>query len=78
MLLSFTSIKICGSIEIVRARILLECDEGDYVDEKSIKTDEEIANLLGIGLKTVKRVRKLFVLEGFEAALVRKKWSRTR
>lgn len=77
-LLSFANIEIYGSIEILRARILLASDEGDYIDEKSIKTDEEISILLNIGLKTVKRVRKLFVLEGLEAALVRKKSSKTR
>ncbi len=72
-LLSFSSIEIYGSIEILRARILLALDEGDYIDEKSTKTDEEIAVLFNVGVKTVKRVRKLFVLEGLEAALVRKK-----
>ncbi len=64
--------------KILHARILLACDEGDYADSGFMKTDEEVANLLDISAITVKRVRKRLVEDGLEAALMRKKHTRTR
>lgn len=61
---------------LTHARILLAADTGD--SSKSYKTDEQIAEELLIGYKTVKRVRKRFVEEGYEASLNRKKHSATR
>jgi transposase len=49
------------------ARLLLFADEA--VDGRR-RTDQDIAATLGIGLRTVERVRQRFVEEGFEAALV--------
>ena len=46
---------------IVHARILLLADEG--------QTDEDIAAALEVGTRTVSRVRKRLVTEGFAAAL---------
>lgn len=51
--------------KVTHARILLKADEG--------LTDAEIVEHLDVGVATVERVRKRFVLEGLEAALTRKK-----
>jgi transposase len=51
--------------KVTHARILLKADEG--------LTDVEIVEHLDVGVATVERVRKRFVLEGLEAALERKK-----
>jgi transposase len=53
---------------LTRARILLKAD-GGCDDWK----DEEIVEALDVSLSTVHRVRQLFVEEGLEAALYRKK-----
>jgi len=47
---------------LVHARILLLADQEDC-------SDEEIVSALGIGLRTVERVRKRLVTEGLEAAI---------
>lgn len=52
-----------------RALILLRADEGDDGPGWS---DAEIAEAFGIGVRTVERTRRLLVVEGFEAVLVRK------
>ncbi|MBF0446286.1 MAG: helix-turn-helix domain-containing protein [Magnetococcales bacterium] len=53
-----------------RARILLKADESG---EDSGWTDAVICDALDVSLKTVSRVRKAFVEEGFDAALNRKR-----
>jgi transposase len=58
--------------------ILLESDEGSHTDPQSIKTTLEVSKSLGVSEKTVTRLRKRFVEEGLEAALLRKKHSRTK
>jgi transposase len=61
---------------LTHARILLAADtEGSG---KPYKTDEQISKELLIGYKTVKRIRKRFVEEGYEASLNRRKHSATR
>lgn len=77
-LLSLTKTGKHAASKILHARILLATDEGDYADSGTIKTDQEVAKLLDITEKTVKRVRKRLVEEGLEAALLRKKHARTR
>jgi transposase len=52
-----------------RAQVLLRTDQGD--DGPGI-VDEAIADLVGVGLSTVHRVRQQFVEEGLEASLYRK------
>ena len=47
---------------LVHARILLLADQEDC-------SDEEIVSAVGIGLRTVERVRKRLVTEGLEAAI---------
>jgi hypothetical protein len=51
--------------KLIHARILLKADEG--------WADEDICEALDIGITTVERVRKRFVLEGLEAALRRRR-----
>jgi len=60
--------------KLTYARILLEADENDGDQQ----TDEVIAESLYVSDKTVYRVRKRFVEEGFEKALERKPHSRKR
>ncbi|MGQ9505875.1 MAG: helix-turn-helix domain-containing protein [Thermogutta sp.] len=55
--------------KLVRVRILLLADEAEG---GPAKTDVEIVAALGCGWATVERVRRLFVEEGLEAALVPK------
>ena len=55
------------------AYILLNCDEGDYSDKA---TNEQISKLLKVGMRTIDRVKKRFVEEGFEAVLERRASSR--
>lgn len=51
---------------LTHARILLLADQSP---EGPAKTDEQIAEVLGGGIRTLERVRKRFVQEGFEVAL---------
>ena len=55
--------------KLVRARILLLADQSDGGPSK---TDAEIVEALGCGRVSVERIRKLFVEESLEAALVPK------
>ena len=52
------------------ACILLNVDEGKYSDEPSV--NREICKVLKIGMRTIDRVKKKFVEEGFDAVLERK------
>ena len=55
------------------AYILLNCDEGDYSDKV---TNEQISKILKVGMRTIDRIKKRFVEEGFEAVLERRRSSR--
>lgn len=55
------------------AYILLNCDEGEYAEKV---TNEQIAKVLKIGMRTIDRVKKRFVEQGLEAALERKPTTR--
>ena len=50
------------------AYILLNCDEGKYSDKV---TNEQISKVLKVGMRTIDRVKKKFIEEGFEAVLER-------
>lgn len=52
--------------KLTHARILLLADERD---DRTGRPDEEIAETLQVSLRTVSRVRKRFVTEGFEQAV---------
>jgi transposase len=51
------------------AYILLNCDEGKY--SKKV-TNEQISKVLKVGMRTIDRVKKKFIEEGFEAVLERR------
>ena len=55
------------------AYILLNCDEGKYSEKV---TNEQISKVLKVGMRTVDRVKKKFIEEGFEASLERQLTSR--
>ena len=55
------------------AYILLNCDEGRYSEKV---TNEQISKVLKVGMRTVDRVKKKFIEEGFEASLERRATSR--
>lgn len=55
------------------AYILLNCDKGKYAEPV---TNEQIAIVLKVGMRTIDRVKKKFFEEGMEAALERKPTSR--
>ena len=54
--------------KLAHARILLLAD----TSPGTLRTDEDIVAALGVGWRTIARVRKRFVTEGFEAALSHK------
>ena len=56
------------------AYILLNCDEGDQSDKI---TNAEIVRVLKVGMRTIDRIKKRFVEEGFESCLERKASTRT-
>jgi transposase len=51
------------------AYILLNCDEGKYSQKV---TNEHMSKVLRVGMRTIDRVKKKFIEEGFEAALERR------
>lgn len=55
------------------AYILLNCDQGDYSEKV---TNEQISKVLKVGMRTIDRVKKKFVEEGFEAVLERRPGTR--
>lgn len=55
------------------AYILLNADRGEYADRI---TNEEMAKVLKVGMRTIDRIKKRFVEEGLDAALERKESER--
>jgi len=55
------------------AYILLNCDEGDFSEKV---TNEQISKILKVGMRTVDRIKKKFVEEGFEGTLERQPTTR--
>jgi len=51
----------------------LNCDEGEHSDKI---TNEQISKVLKVGMRTIDRVKKKFIEEGFEAVLERRPSSR--
>jgi len=56
------------------AYVLLNCDEGEYSLGKS--TNEQIAKVLKIGMRTIDRIKKKCIEGGLESALERTESSR--
>src|ERR1035437_481794 len=65
-LLSITKGGTHTSKKVIHALILLNCDEGEFSDKVS---NDEVAKVLKVGMRTIDRVKKKFVEEGFDAAL---------
>lgn len=55
------------------AYILLNADRGEFADRV---TNEEMAKVLKVGMRTIDRIKKRFVEDGFDAALERKESER--
>lgn len=53
--------------KVIHALILLNVDRGQY--SMSNQTNEEVSKILKIGMRTIDRVKRRFVEEGFDAAL---------
>lgn len=53
------------------AYILLNCDKGEFSTNKEI-TNAEICKILKVGERTIDRVKKKFIEEGFESVLERR------
>lgn len=56
------------------AYVLLNCDQGEFADKT---TNAEICKVLKIGMRTVDRIKKRFVEDGFDAVLERRPTSRS-
>jgi transposase len=65
-LLSITKGGTHSSKKVIHALILLNCDEGLFSDKVN---NEEVARVLKIGDRTIDRLKKKFVEEGYDAAL---------
>jgi transposase len=55
------------------AYILLNCDEGKYSDKV---TNEQISQVLKVGMRTIDRVKKRFIEEGLDEVLERRPTTR--
>ena len=62
------------SQKVLNALILLNCDEGEFQEERS--KNEVIASVLCISMRKIDRVKKRFVEEGIEIALNGRKGER--
>ena len=62
------------SQKVLNALILLNCDEGEYQDARSI--NEVVASVLQVSMKKIDRVKKRFVEEGIDVALNGRKGER--
>ena len=52
--------------KIIHALVLLNCDEGEFSDRVK---NEDVAKVLKIGMRTIDRIKKKFVEEGYDAVL---------
>jgi transposase len=51
------------------ACILLNCDEGEYAEKA---TNEQISQVLRVGMRTIDRIKKRFMEDGLDAVLERR------
>src|SRR5215217_1003419 len=72
-LLSITKGGTHTSKKVIHAIILLNCDEGEFSDKVN---NEDVARVLKIGERTIDRVKRRFVEDGFDAALENKPTTR--
>jgi len=73
-LITLTSKGSHRSQKVLNALILLNCDESEFQDNRSI--NELVASVLQISMKKIDRVKKRFVEEGFDIALNGRKGER--
>lgn len=59
---------------VLNALLLLGCDEGPFQDRKL--TGQELAGVLRVSIRKIDRVKRRFVEQGLEAALVKQKAER--
>lgn len=62
-----------SSKKVIHALILLNCDEGDFSDKVN---NEAVVKVLKIGMRTIDRIKKKFVEEGYQVALENRPTSR--
>ena len=62
------------SQKVLNALILLNCDEGEFQDARSI--NEVVSTVLQVSMKKIDRIKKRFVEEGFDIALNGRKGER--
>ena len=55
------------SQKVINALILLNCDEGEFNEQRS--RGEDVATILRVSMRKIDRVKRRFVEEGMEAAL---------
>jgi len=55
------------SQKVLNALILLNCDEGEYQEDRSI--NEDISSVLKVSMRKIDRIKKRFVEEGLDTAL---------
>ena len=67
ILLSITKKGSHKSSKVRNALVLLNCDTGEYSQGK--QTNQQIYDVLKIGMRTIDRIKKSFVEDGFEIAL---------
>jgi transposase len=65
-LMEITKGGVHPSKKVIHAIILLNCDEGGFAERV---TNEQVAKVLKIGPRTIDRLKKRFVEEGYEAVL---------
>jgi transposase len=53
--------------KVIHSIILLNVDQGQFVEGP--QTNEEVCNVLKIGMRTIDRVKQRFVMDGLDAAL---------
>jgi hypothetical protein len=63
-----------SSQKVLNALLLLGCDEGQFQDRKI--TGQELAGVLRVSMRKIDRVKRRFVEQGLEAALVKQKAKR--
>ena len=73
-LITLTSKGSHRSQKVLNALILLNCDESEFQDNRSI--NELVASVLQISMKKIDRVKKRFVEEGFDIAINGRKGER--
>lgn len=59
------------SLSYRAAYILLNCDKGEFSQDPNVK-NADICRVLKIGSRTIDRVRKKFIEEGFDSVLERR------